>query len=50
MVDEIGYCASRSNFAHFDSHLECLQWTMLHRNSLSRNLPGAKVRPVRLDR
>ncbi|HEX8366654.1 MAG TPA: hypothetical protein VF603_15345 [Allosphingosinicella sp.] len=42
--------ASREEFETFDSELGCLSWIMLHRSDLNRTLPGAKVRPVPLDR
>ena len=50
MVDEAGFHASRCEFAHFGSELDCLQWIMRHRAELNRTLPGARVRAVRLER
>ena len=42
--------ASRDEFDTFDSQLNCLQWIMRHRSQLNRELPGASIRAVRLDR
>lgn len=41
---------SRQEFGTFDSELGCLQWIMRNRSDLNRTLPGARIRPVRLDR
>jgi len=40
---------TRDEFDTFESELSCLEWILLHRPQLNRNLPGAKVTPVRLD-
>ncbi|MFN3943382.1 MAG: hypothetical protein ACK4K7_00465 [Allosphingosinicella sp.] len=50
LVDCATLSASRERFDPFDSRLTCLQWIMRHRAELERQLPGAPVRPVRLDR
>ena len=42
--------ASRDEFETFDSKLTCLNWIMENRAQLSRALPGATIRVVRLDR
>lgn len=42
--------ASRDSFAPFDSRAGCLDWIMSHRSELNRNLPGATVKAVMLDR
>ena len=41
---------TRDDFTPFNSRLECLNWIMLRRSDLTRALPGAMVRAVRLDR
>ena len=41
---------TRDDFTPFNSRLECLNWIMLNRSDLTRALPGAVVRAVRLDR
>ena len=40
---------SGDEFDTFDSELSCLEWIMLHRPELNRNLPDAPVKPARLD-
>lgn len=50
MVDGMTLRASRDEFATFNSQFSCLGWIMRHRTHLSRTLPGATVRAVRLDR
>jgi hypothetical protein len=50
MVDRETLKASRGEFGTFESELGCLQWIMQNRASLNRTLPGATVRPVKLDR
>ena len=50
LVDEVTLRASRDSFPTFDSRLDCLQWVMTHRESLTRTLPEAQVRPVPLAR
>ncbi len=50
MVDCRTLRASRDEFDPFDSRLGCLTWILHHRAELARNLPGAAVRPVQLDR
>ncbi|HZG08031.1 MAG TPA: hypothetical protein VEZ70_03525 [Allosphingosinicella sp.] len=50
LVSEDTLGTSRDDFAAFESEGRCLEWIMRHRAHLARNLPGASVRPVRLDR
>jgi hypothetical protein len=50
LVDRHTLRASRDEFAAFGTELSCLRWIMLHRAELNRTLPGARVRPVALDR
>ena len=50
MVDRETCRASRDAFEPFDSRLSCLDWIMRHRARLNETLPGATVRPARLDR
>ena len=50
MVDSRTLRASRDEFDPFDSRLTCLHWIMRHRGELNQALPGAIVRPARLDR
>lgn len=50
MVDCETLRASRDAFAPFDSRLACLDWIIAHRFDLNRQLPGATVRAVALDR
>ncbi len=50
MVSRETLRASRDSFDPFDTELSCLQWIMRNRSSLNRNLPGAAVRAVKLDR
>jgi hypothetical protein len=50
MVNLDTFRPSRDEFGTFDSELGCLQWIMRNRADLNRNLPGASIRPVRLDR
>ena len=42
--------ASRDSFSPFESRAGCLDWIMRHRAELNRELPGATVRAVMLDR
>jgi hypothetical protein len=42
--------ASRDAFDPFESRARCLDWIMRHRSELNRELPGATVRAVMLDR
>jgi hypothetical protein len=50
LVEGRTFHPSRDEFEAFDSELSCLAWIMRHRMELNRTLPGAKVRPVALDR
>jgi hypothetical protein len=50
MIDPETLRPSRDEFGTFDSQLSCLKWMMRHRLDLNRALPGAAIRPVRLDR
>lgn len=50
MVNLKTLAATRDEFDTFDSEQSCLQWIMQHRAQLNRNLPGAAIRAVRLDR
>jgi hypothetical protein len=50
MVDRETLRPTRQEFGTFDSELSCLQWIMRNRSSLNRNLAGAAVRAVKLDR
>lgn len=50
LVEGRTFHPSRDEFETFDSELSCLRWIMLHRGELNRTLPGARVRPVPLDR
>jgi hypothetical protein len=50
LVEGRTFRPSRDEFETFESELGCLSWIMLHRIELNRALPGAKVRPVPLDR
>jgi hypothetical protein len=49
MVDCQTLRVSRDEFDPFESKASCLEWIVHHRLELSRNLPGATVRAVRLD-
>ncbi len=50
MVNRDTLRPSRDEFETFDSELGCLQWIMRNRADLNQTLPGASIRPVRLDR
>jgi hypothetical protein len=50
VVDRETLRAGRDEFSPFDSELSCLGWIVRHRDGLSRMLPGATVRTVKLDR
>ncbi|WP_265570219.1 hypothetical protein [Sphingomicrobium nitratireducens] len=50
LVDRRSLGPSRERFPTFDSRVEGLQWVMRHRAELMRNLDGAEVRVVELDR
>jgi hypothetical protein len=50
LVDPLTLCSTRDGFEPFPSELTCLHWIVKNRSSLSRTLPGASVKPVRLDR
>ena len=50
LVDPESFHPSRDAFEAFETELACLAWLMRHRTELARALPGAEVRPVRLDR
>ena len=50
LVDIETMRVSRDVFTPFDNRVECLSWILSHRLELNRNLPGAPVRAVRLDR
>jgi hypothetical protein len=50
VVDPNTLRANRDEFDAFESKLSCLGWIMHHRAQLNRNLPGASVRAVPLDR
>ena len=50
LVDTEALAARRDEFGAFDDRLSCLNWLLAHRAELHRALPGADVRPVRLDR
>ncbi|HEX8653839.1 MAG TPA: hypothetical protein VF693_01265 [Allosphingosinicella sp.] len=50
LVEGRTFRPTRDEFEPFDSELGCLSWIMLHRSELTLTLPGAKVRPVPLDR
>ena len=50
MVDSRTLHASRDEFTAFDSRAGCLTWIIGHRTDLNRNLPGAEIRAVKLDR
>ncbi len=49
MVNRETFHVSRDEFSPFDSELSCLHWIVMHRARLGQALPGASVRPVRLD-
>ena len=50
IVDRNTLRPTRDEFDTFDSELGCLQWIMRHRSHLTRTLPSARIRAVRLDR
>lgn len=50
LVDTRALRPRRDEFGAFEDRLSCLSWLMAHRADLTRALPGAAVRPVRLDR
>ena len=50
MIDADTLRPSRDSFETFDSKGSCLDWIMRHRSDLNRNLPGASIRAVQLDR
>jgi hypothetical protein len=50
LVDTETLAASRDEFSPFDTESSCLEWIMRNRARLTTRLPGASVRPVRLDR
>lgn len=50
LVDSRTFRPSREEFQPFDSRLSCLGWIARNRALLNRNLPGAVVSAVPLDR
>lgn len=50
MVDRRTLRPSREEFVAFNSQLSCLRWIMRNRSQLNRQLPGARIRAVPLDR
>jgi hypothetical protein len=50
LVDDQNFHASRERFATFDSAFSCQGWLAHNRAQLSRALPGAPIRCVKLDR
>ena len=50
IIDPATLRPSRDAFETFDSRAGCLDWIMRHRAALNRNLPGASIRAVPLDR
>lgn len=50
MVNSQTLRASRDEFEPFDSEFSCQGWIVRNRAHLSRNLPGATIRAVPLDR
>ena len=50
LVDGRTFRPTRDEFETFDSQFSCLGWILRHRTQLNRNLPGATVSAVPLDR
>ena len=50
LVDSRTFRPSREEFESFDSQFSCLGWIARNRAQLNRNLPGAAVSAVPLDR
>lgn len=50
LVDRQTRRPSRDEFEPFESELSCLRWIMRNRADLNRQLSGATVRAVQLDR
>lgn len=50
LLDPETLAPSRDAFDTFESRLACLNWIMSRRGDLTRALPGAVVRAVRLER
>ncbi|MET1112017.1 MAG: hypothetical protein ABWX67_10880 [Allosphingosinicella sp.] len=50
LIDGRTFRPNRDCFETFDSEFACLGWIMRHRGRLGRNLGGAAIRPVPLDR
>ncbi|HEX9966025.1 MAG TPA: hypothetical protein VGB04_13700 [Allosphingosinicella sp.] len=50
LVDGRTFRPSRDEFESFDSRFSCLGWILRNRARLNRNLPGATVSAVPLDR
>jgi len=50
LVDGQTLRPSRDSFVTFHSEFACLGWIMRHRSQLNRNLCGARIKAVPLDR
>lgn len=50
LVDGRTFRPTRDDFETFDSEFACLGWIMRHRAQLARNLLGARIKAVPLDR
>jgi hypothetical protein len=50
LVDRATLRPTRDDFLPFPNELTCLHWIVTNRSGLSRSLPGASIKAVRLDR